>query len=106
MTAPAWALALALLAAATLPATAQDRAAHLALAPGADLPPTTRVVPAHVARKRANVGRFAVPKGYVPAWQDDRLNPRRAEGTIAGKDAMDRVWTPTVPRQLIDRGRP
>lgn len=66
------------------------------------LPGETRVVPLHVATARARVGKFSVPEGYRAAWQDDRLNPHRAEGTLAGRDAMNLVWTTTVPRRLID----
>ncbi len=67
------------------------------------LPGNTRVLPRHVAQQRANVGSFKVPKGYRPAWDDDRLNPRRAEGTLAGRDRMNLIWTSDVPRRLIDR---
>ena len=44
-----------------------------------------------------------MPKGYRPVWTDDRLNPLRAHGTVAGQKAMELVWTDTVPRRLIDR---
>ncbi len=71
--------------------------------PSTSLPGSTRVLPLHVARQRANVGTFAVPKGYRPAWSDDRLNPRRAEGSLAGRDSMNLIWTTTVPRRLIDQ---
>lgn len=70
----------------------------------AQLPPETRIVPRHVAVAQAQaamVGR--IPTGYRPVWEDDRLNPRRAQGTVGGKAAMDLVWTDTVPRRLIDR---
>lgn len=70
----------------------------------AALDPQTRIVPRHVAQAQANAaGAGVVPPGYRPVWQDDRLNPRRAQGTVAGKAAMDLVWTQTVPRRLIDR---
>jgi cell division septation protein DedD len=70
----------------------------------AALDPQTRIVPRHVAVAQAQAaGVGAAPKGYRPVWEDDRLNPRRAQGTIAGKAAMDLVWTNTVPRRLIDR---
>jgi cell division septation protein DedD len=70
----------------------------------ARLDPQTRIVPRHVAEAQANAASAAVvPPGYRPAWQDDRLNPYRAQGTVAGKAAMDLVWTQTVPRRLIDR---
>lgn len=70
----------------------------------ASLNPQTRIVPRHVAQAQANAANAAVvPPGYRPAWQDDRLNPYRAHGTVAGKAAMDLIWTQTVPRRLIDR---
>lgn len=70
----------------------------------ASLDPQTRIVPRHVAEAQANAASAAVvPPGYRPVWQDDRLNPYRTHGTVAGKAAMDLVWTQTVPRRLIDR---
>ena len=39
----------------------------------------------------------AVPKGYVRAWKDDRLNVDRAKTTAAGTAAQDKVWTREVP---------
>ncbi|OWU85055.1 hypothetical protein ATO6_08340 [Oceanicola sp. 22II-s10i] len=63
-----------------------------------------RSYPAHVAAQRElNTVRTPVPKGYVKAFKDDRLNPRRAEGTAAGQRQMELVWTNTVPRRLVDR---
>ncbi len=38
-----------------------------------------------------------IPKGYVSAWKDDRLNSARARTTAAGTAAQDRVWTRDVP---------
>lgn len=68
------------------------------------LDPQTRIVPRHVAAAQAQAaGAMVIPEGYRPVWQDDRLNPRRAQGTVAGKAAMDLIWTQTVPRRLIDR---
>lgn len=70
----------------------------------AQLPPGTRIVPRHVAQAQAQAAMVGnVPAGYRPVWEDDRLNPRRAQGTVGGKAAMDLVWTDTVPRRLIDR---
>jgi hypothetical protein len=70
----------------------------------ATLDPQTRIVPRHVAVAQAQAASVGpIPQGYRPVWEDDRLNPRRAQGTIAGKAAMDLVWTQTVPRRLIDR---
>jgi cell division septation protein DedD len=68
------------------------------------LDPQTRIVPRHVAESQAQAASAnVVPKGYRPVWTDDRLNPLRAHGTVAGQKAMELVWTDTVPRRLIDR---
>jgi len=68
------------------------------------LDPQTRIVPRHVANAQAQAASAnIVPKGYRPVWEDDRLNPLRAQGTVAGQMAMELVWTDTVPRRLIDR---
>ncbi|THH37096.1 SPOR domain-containing protein [Aliishimia ponticola] len=67
------------------------------------LPGSTRVVPLHVARQQLAAGSFNVPSGYRKAWEDDRLNPRRAEGTLRGREQMHLVWTTGVPRRLIDK---
>jgi hypothetical protein len=42
-----------------------------------------------------------VPPGYRFAWEDDRLNPRRGQGTVDGQIAQDRVWTREVPARLV-----
>lgn len=60
---------------------------------------TTRVLPKHLYESRRNERQFTVPEGYRSAWQDDRLNPRRAEQTLGGAAQMDDVWTQTTPRR-------
>lgn len=42
----------------------------------------------------------APPPGYEVAWDDGRLNPYRGIGTAQGQQAMEQVWTNTVPRRL------
>jgi len=44
---------------------------------------TVRVVPRHVYDNRRNTTNVQVPKGFDPVWEDDRLNPRRTERTLA-----------------------
>lgn len=63
----------------------------------------TRIVPKHVAKARKNTTNVSVPKGYKPVWEDDRLNPYRAEQTLAGRSDMLLVWTQTLPRRLINQ---
>lgn len=63
-----------------------------------------RVVPRHVyEQQQVNGPAIKVPKGYKPAWDDDRLNPKRAHQTLAGKARMDQIWSDTLPRKLIAR---
>lgn len=69
----------------------------------ARVPAHTRVVPRHVYEERLTSQDVSVPKGYAPVWDDDRLNPKRAEQTLAGDARMKLVWTSTVPRRLIDQ---
>jgi hypothetical protein len=64
--------------------------------------PNARVVPRHVYENRRNTTNVAVPKGYRKVWQDDRLNPRRAEQSLAGHAKMRAVWSNTVPSRLLD----
>ncbi|WP_299732371.1 SPOR domain-containing protein [uncultured Tateyamaria sp.] len=64
--------------------------------------PKTRVLPRHVYDARTARGTFPVPKGYRPVWDDDRLNPRRAEQSLEGIARTRLIWTQTVPRRLLD----
>lgn len=66
--------------------------------------PTVTVVnksPARVASGSVTQRGIAPPKGYRLAWDDDRLNPRRGQGTAAGEAQMNRIWTQDVPRRLV-----
>lgn len=49
----------------------------------------------------ASPGQQVVPKGYRPAFTDDRLNPNRAIGTRQGWEQQDQVWTREVPARLV-----
>ncbi|MGB7316765.1 MAG: SPOR domain-containing protein [Planktotalea sp.] len=70
----------------------------------ANVSPNARVVPRHVhERQQASRVTSPTPKGYRKAWEDDRLNPNRANQTLAGKAQTDLIWTQTVPRRLIVR---
>ncbi len=66
-------------------------------------PKPARVVPRHVYESQTATSQPAItiPKGYKPAWDDDRLNPQRAHQTMAGKAKMDQIWSETLPRKLI-----
>ncbi|MGZ2256841.1 hypothetical protein [Roseobacter sp. A03A-229] len=63
---------------------------------------TMRVMPRHVYETRSKTLDVKVPKGYRTVWEDGRLNPRRAEQTLAGRAQMQQVWTQTTPRRLVD----
>ncbi|MEM8979097.1 MAG: SPOR domain-containing protein [Pseudomonadota bacterium] len=51
----------------------------------------------------AQIEQYALPKGYVSIWDDDRLNPYRGPRTLQGDQQMRLVWTDEVPRRLIDQ---
>ncbi|MGJ8602933.1 MAG: hypothetical protein ACSHXH_02325 [Marivita sp.] len=61
-----------------------------------------RIVPKHVYDSQGDT-LIAVPKGYQPAWDDDRLNPHRAHMTRQGHAATQQVWSNTVPRRLLTK---
>ena len=65
--------------------------------------PDRRIVPRHVAVNRVNTTNVTVPEGYRTVWTDGRLNPKRAEQSLAGHAAMSLIWTSTVPRRLINQ---
>ncbi len=46
------------------------------------LPLDTPIIPRHVYENRRNTTDVTVPAGYKPAWDDGRLNPKRAERTL------------------------
>lgn len=74
--------------AATLPERTAPRIA--VTAPAVSAPATTRVVAAP-----------PVPKGYVPSWKDDRLNPMRGIGTAQGQAQQDSIWTRDLPAEAV-----
>ncbi|MCR9125500.1 MAG: SPOR domain-containing protein [Rhodobacteraceae bacterium] len=65
-----------------------------------------RVVPRHVYENRQNTRNVQVPEGYRQVWEDDRLNPHRAEQTLRGHADTQQIWTNTVPRRLVDPTKP
>lgn len=68
---------------------------------GSIVSPDTRILPQHLFEQRQNRRPVKTPKGYKPAWDDGRMNPRRAEGTPRGEAQMNEIWTQTVPRRQI-----
>ncbi|WP_270728959.1 SPOR domain-containing protein [Shimia sp. Alg240-R146] len=61
-----------------------------------------RVVPKHVYEANlVNNVATSIPDGYRLAFDDGRLNSRRAEMTFEGKAQSDRIWDRRVPRKLL-----
>ncbi|NIZ15466.1 SPOR domain-containing protein [Phaeobacter sp. HF9A] len=50
--------------------------------PLSSLTPNTRILPTHVYQERRLSADLTVPEGYRAAWEDGRMNPRRAERTV------------------------
>lgn len=67
-----------------------------------DITGATRVVPKHVYDARQDENNLSIPEGYRSVWNDGRLNPKRAEQSLAGQAMVKLVWTQTVPRRLVD----
>ncbi|MEM6760971.1 MAG: SPOR domain-containing protein [Pseudomonadota bacterium] len=81
----------------------QSLAGHGGVTDGVEITQDTRVLPRHVYDKRLQEqGAAQIPPGYRAVWSDDRLNPRRAEQSLAGIAQTRLFWTNTVPRRLID----
>lgn len=64
-------------------------------------PPGTRVVPRHVYDARQNTDDFTVPPGYRRVWTDDRLNPHRAEFTLAPAQISKVPYVSGGYRQMV-----
>ncbi|WP_375228825.1 hypothetical protein [Roseobacter sp. S98] len=64
---------------------------------------SARVLPKHVFEERRDFKPVRVPKGYRKAWNDGRMNPRRAEQTLVGHAKMQETWTLTTPMVEPDR---
>lgn len=67
-----------------------------------EVAPDVRVVPRHVYEANKDTHVVAtVPEGYRRAFDDGRLNERRAEMTLAGQAKMAQIWTTSVPGKLV-----
>ncbi|SMP25394.1 SPOR domain-containing protein [Shimia sagamensis] len=67
-----------------------------------EVAPDVRVVPRHVYEANKDTHVVAtVPEGYRRAFDDGRLNERRAEMTLAGQAQMAQIWTTSVPGKLV-----
>lgn len=99
-----------LVGAATLPDVAvasQPRRATTAAPAAAPRSQTSKSAPLRLTLTEPDDGidlvKPVVPKGYKLAWQDDRLNARRAQGTDRGQAQQDLVWTRETPARLVTR---
>ncbi len=62
--------------------------------------PKTRIVPRHVYENRQNTRDVVVPSGYRTVWQDDRLNPYRAERTANAASIQTGIMVPRGYRRV------
>lgn len=68
-----------------------------------EVAPDVRVVAKHIYEARQkNEVTSVIPEGYRRAFDDGRLDTQRAVVTFAGQAQMQKVWTSTVPRRLIE----
>lgn len=80
--------------------------ARLNLDRGAPIEPVEPATPSGRESRPAAVQPPAIPEGYRSVWEDDRLNPRRAQGSPEGEAAMRRVWSDSIPREQIGQPAP
>lgn len=57
-------------------------------------------------RAPAVAATIPVPEGYRLAWDDDRLNPLRGEGSARGQAQQDQIWTRKVPATVVADAKP
>lgn len=80
---------------------------YVVVAPRANAPASQYeyVLPAHLHHPTPQgAPPIQVPRGYKPAWTDDRLNPYRAYQTRHGQQQMHKIWTNTLPRRALQPG--